>query len=86
MDASKRGKSASVHYGFSQKSNKSCYPLKRFGKEKTLFFKGFRARKRAILKADDKYIVSLKNGVLTGNKTAGADKRRKFTTFYRFKA
>ena len=63
MDASKRGKSASVHYGFSQKSNKSCYLLKRFGK-KTLFFKGFRARKRAILKADDKYIVSLKNGVL----------------------
>ena len=51
-----------------------------------LFYKGFRARKRAILKADDKYIVSLKNGVLTGNKTAGADKRRKFTTFYRFKA
>ena len=39
----------------------------------------------AILKADDKYIVSLKKGVLTGNKTAGADKRRKFTTFYHFK-
>lgn len=37
------------------------------------------------MKADDKYIVSLKNGVLTGNKTAGADKRRKFTTFYHFK-
>jgi hypothetical protein len=53
---------------------------------KALFYKGFRTRKRAILKADDKYIVSLKNGVLTGNKTAGADKRRKFTTFYRFKA
>lgn len=51
-----------------------------------LFYKGFRARKRAILKVDDKYIVSLKNGVLTSNKTAGADKRRKFTTFYCFKA
>ena len=39
----------------------------------------------AILKANDKYIVLIKNGVLTGNKTAGADKRRKFTTFYHFK-
>jgi hypothetical protein len=56
------------------------------GKKKTLFFKGFRARKRAILKANDQSIVSLKNGVLTGNKTAEADKRRKFTTFYHFKA
>ena len=37
------------------------------------------------MKADDQSIVSLKNGVLTGNKTAGADKRRKFTTFYHFK-
>ena len=53
---------------------------------KALFYKGFQTRKRAILKADDKSIVSIKNGVLTGNKTAGADKRRKFTTFYRFKA
>ena len=75
-----------MHYEFSQKSNKFCYRLKRFGKEKTLFFKGFRARKRAVLKADDKYIVPVKNGVLTSNKTAGADKRRKFTTFYHFKA
>ncbi len=53
-----------MHYEFSQKSNKFCYRLKRFRKEKVLIFKGFRARKRAILKADDKYIVSLKNGVL----------------------
>ena len=30
MDASKRGKSASMHYEFSQKSNKSCYLLRRF--------------------------------------------------------
>ena len=37
------------------------------------------------MKADDQSIVSLKNGVLTGNKTAGADKRRKVTTFYHFK-
>jgi len=51
------------------------------GKKKTLFFKGFRARKRAILKADDKYIVSLKNGILTGNKTAGAVKQKKVYNF-----
>jgi len=40
MDASKRGKSASMHYGFSQKSNKFCYRLKRFRKEKVLIFQG----------------------------------------------
>jgi hypothetical protein len=46
MDASKRGKSASVHYGFSQKSNKSCYLLKRFGKEKNLIFQGLPGTKK----------------------------------------
>lgn len=81
MDASKRGKSASVHYGFSQKSNKSCYLLKRFGKEKNLIFQGLPGTKKGDLKADDKYIVSLKNGVLTGNKTAGAVKQKKVYNF-----
>lgn len=33
-----------------------------------LFYKGFRARKRAILKVDDQSIVPVKNRVLTGNK------------------
>jgi len=42
-------------------------------------------RKRAILKADDKYIVSLKNGVLTGNKTAGADKKESLQLFIALK-
>jgi len=46
MDASKRGKSASVHYGFSQKSNKFCYLLKRFGKEKSLIFQGLPGTKK----------------------------------------
>ena len=48
---------------------------------KALFYKGFQTRKRAVLKADDKYIVSLKNGVLTGNKTAGAVKQKKVYNF-----
>jgi len=51
------------------------------GKKKTLFFKGFRARKRAILKADDQSIVPVKNEVLTGNKTAGAVKQKKVYNF-----
>ena len=53
MDALKRGKSASVHYGFSQKSSKSCYLLKRFGKEKNLIFQGLPGTKKGDLKADD---------------------------------
>jgi hypothetical protein len=35
---------------------------------KALFYKGFRTRKRAVLEVDDKYIVPVKNWVLTGNK------------------
>ena len=45
------------------------------GKKKSLFSKGFRARKRAILKVDDKYIIPVKNWILTGNKTAGTLKK-----------
>ena len=65
--------------GFSQKSNKFCYRLKRFRKEKVLIFQGVPGTKKAILKTDDKYIVPVKNRGLTGNKI-------KFTTFYHFKA
>ena len=46
MDASKRGKSASMHYGFSQKSNTFCYRLKRFRKEKVLIFQGVPGTKK----------------------------------------
>jgi len=46
MDASKRGKSASMHYEFSQKSNKFCYRLKRFRKEKVLIFQGLPGTKK----------------------------------------
>lgn len=46
-----------------------------------LFYKGFRAQKRAILKVDDKYIVPVKNWVLAGNKTAGAVKQKKVYNF-----
>jgi len=46
MDASKRGKSASMHYEFSQKSNKFCYRLKRFRKEKVLIFQGGSGREK----------------------------------------
>jgi hypothetical protein len=46
MDASKRGKSASMHYEFSQKSNKFCYRLKRFRKEKVLIFQGVPGTKK----------------------------------------
>ena len=35
---------------------------------KALFYKGFRARKRAILKVDDQSVVPVKNEVLTSNK------------------
>jgi excisionase family DNA binding protein len=38
------------------------------------------------LKADDKYIVPIKKGLLTGNKTAGAGKQKKVYNFYHFKA
>ena len=46
-----------------------------------LFYKGFRARKRAILKVDDQSVVPVKNDVLTGNKTAGAVKQKKVYNF-----
>ena len=46
-----------------------------------LFYKGFRARKRAILKVDDQSVVHVKNEVLTGNKTAGAVKQKKVYNF-----
>jgi len=46
MDASKRGKSASMQNGFSQKSNKFCYRLKRFRKEKVLIFQGVPGTKK----------------------------------------
>ena len=38
------------------------------------------------MKADDKYIVPIKKGLLTGNKTAGAGKQKKVYNFYHFKA
>ena len=38
------------------------------------------------MKADDKYIVPVKKGLLTGNKTAGAGKQKKVYNFYHFKA
>ena len=37
------------------------------------------------MKADDKYIVPVKKGLLTGNKTAGAGKQKKVYNFYHFK-
>ena len=37
------------------------------------------------MKADDKYIVPVKKGLLTGNKTAGAVKQKKVYNFYHFK-
>ena len=39
-------KSASMHYEFSQKSNKFCYRLKRFRKEKVLIFQGGSGREK----------------------------------------
>lgn len=35
-----------MHYEFSQKSNKFCYRLKRFRKEKVLIFKGVPGAKK----------------------------------------
>lgn len=46
-----------------------------------LFYKGFRARKRAILKVDDQSIVPVKNEVLTGNKMAGVLRKKKVYIF-----
>ena len=58
----------------------------RWGTEKSLFCKGFAELQTTAFEGDDELIVAVKNRSLTGNKTAGAVKQKKITTFYHFKA
>ena len=76
-----------MHYGFSQKSNTFCYRLKRFRKEGVLIFQGVPGTEKGDFGGGRQiHRLPQKRGSKPVTKRQEQSNRRKFATFYHFKA